>query len=286
MRRWLIATATMVGLTFMGAAPALAQTSGGPTPTRHVAPHQYFAGEVNGEIGSSVLSVSGCAPAVAPVPKGNGHPLAGQTVSARYFPVPPPGTPPGLVGFTGRASALRVDLAVAPNPMLPLVKLIHVADLVRYDTPASIPDSISLPCGAKISALFLPVDGGSGEMSSDVNLTVTYPVITLSQPVAGPGQIIGVGGGGFAPNSTYTVEECSEMSWIAPLGPCSTTNTVNAMTDANGSFTHPFQVAACPTPVSGPPEARCFVGVPEPAGIDTISLVAASPLIVELIPAP
>lgn len=91
-------------------------------------------------------------------------------------------------------------------------------------------------------------------------------------------------GTGFAPNAALTVEECSLTSWIAPQDPCARTNIIRVHTSATGHFRHVLTAEICPGVGPGvvPPGfvEHCWVGVPTPVGVDGITLVGASPLIV------
>lgn len=270
-RRLLTVLLAALGLTVMAAGPAAAQSRS----SRPIRPKQYFVGEVNGQIRSSVLSVVGCPAENSGVaPSGDGHPLAGQTVSAERIIMDPP-------GYTGQAHRLRVDLAVSPNPRLPLIYLIHVADLSNYGSAAQISSTITLPCAARVTAVFTPIDGGQSAVPSTVALRLEGPAISLVPDVARPGDLISARGSGFAPDSTYTLAECSKTSWIVPQYPCAANPIPEAVTtDNNGSFVHRFLVEDCPGPVPAGLREHCFIGVPSPVGVDGVILAGAAPLTV------
>lgn len=232
-----------------------------------IAPNQTFVGEVNDNSFNSVLSVAGCA---AGTDSGSGTLLPGQTVEAsRFFPPSP--TAPFPLGFTGQANQIRVDLAVSlANP--PLIRLVPVATLSDYNAPAQFPPGLSVPCDATLSAEFTPVNGGSTAQASTVTLTRESPTIVPSQSLVGAGQSIRISGIGWAPNSSYTVEECPVTSWIAPRDPCLTGNRVALNANSVGQFTATFQVLPCG------PTVGCFLGVPEPTGIDAFILAGAAPI--------
>jgi len=84
-------------------------------------------------------------------------------------------------------------------------------------------------------------------------------------------------GRGFAPSTSLTVEECGQKDWIAPQNPCDSTNSVTVMTSKHGTFTTPFTAQTCPGGKNKGPgfSERCYIGVPQPSGIDTIALVGA-----------
>jgi hypothetical protein len=84
-------------------------------------------------------------------------------------------------------------------------------------------------------------------------------------------------GTGFAPSTSLTVEECGHKNWIAGQSPCDTTNSVMVTTNKHGAFKTPFTVQTCPGGKNTGPgfSERCYIGVPQPSGVDTIVLVGA-----------
>ena len=276
-RRLLVAAAAAAlttGVAAMVAGPALAQPAQQP-----IGPKQYFAGQVNGNIGQSVLSVRGCAPATtAAAAPGKGNPLPGQTVSVREFVVPPPSVGPTFLGYTGRAHKVSVDLVVEMVEP-PLAYQVHLANLTAYGQTAAIPTTLSIPCNAVVTAVFNPLNGGAKERVSDVNVTVETPHIVAVAPTpisVSSAPIYLLQGTGFVPNTGYTVVECPSTNWIVPQNPCVTSNSVNVTTDDNGAFTHSFVPVPCTVVVP----STCYVGVAIPTGIDTITLVGADKIIV------
>jgi hypothetical protein len=272
--RKLLVGAVAAGAALMLAGPALAQPIQTP-----IGKKQYFAGQVNGNMGSSVLSVVGCpSPVSAVAATGNGTILPGQTVSAFHFLVPPP-VPVGsdFLGYTGAAHKVSVDLEVA-FIQDPLIYEVHIADLTAYNTTVSLPLGLTVPCSnATFTMVFTPVNGGAKAMDSDVKLTLGTPrIVPVGTTVVQPPRGYTLNGSGWAPNTSYTVEECSETSWIVPQDPCIHSNSVMVTTSTAGAFSHAFVPAPCsPALISS-----CYVGVPMPSGIDTINLVGAAPIMV------
>lgn len=261
---------TAVAVPILVAAPALAQTP----VTQPIGQNQYFAGEVNGNLGTSVLSVQGCSPSSGS--GASGQLLPGQTVEVTRFLVPPPGVGGNLVGYTGTATSISADLDVSvPNP--PLVYRVHVADLTTYNTKASLPFMLSVPCDATVTAVFSPINGGPSAMNSDVALTLEGPEIVPSQTVVHPGQVITLDGTGFVPNTQYLIEECSKTSWIAPQDPCLDTNSITVTTGTLGQFTHAFVAQACTAILP----STCYIGAPIPSGVDVIELAGAARITVQ-----
>jgi hypothetical protein len=277
-RKLLCAAAAAVmttGVAAMLAGPAVAQPTVQP-----VGPKQYFAGQVNGNTGSSVLSVVGCPTPTATGAASNadGHPLPGQTVDVIRFVVPPPvAVGSDFLGYTGRAHKISADLEVSlENP--PLAYLFHIADLSAYNVSATISPFINLPCDATYSMLFTPVNGGKNAMTSTVSLTAEAPHIAIIQPtpVTTAVETVGLHGTGFVPSTTYTVAECPQTSWVVPQNPCVNTNDVTVTTDTTGAFTHSFMPVPCTVILP----STCYIGVPLPSGVDTIELVGAAKIIV------
>jgi hypothetical protein len=85
-------------------------------------------------------------------------------------------------------------------------------------------------------------------------------------------------GKNFAPSTTLTVKECAEKNWIVPQDPCDSTNSVTVTTNAEGQFRTKFTVQTCSSGSDVSPgfSEKCFIGVPTPSGVDTISLVGAA----------
>jgi len=85
-------------------------------------------------------------------------------------------------------------------------------------------------------------------------------------------------GRNFTPSTTYTVKECGKTFWIVPQNPCDSTNSIVVTTNAHGQFKSSFTVQTCPSGTNSPPgfSQTCYIGVPTPNGIDTISLVGAA----------
>jgi Neocarzinostatin family len=89
-------------------------------------------------------------------------------------------------------------------------------------------------------------------------------------------------GSGFSPNATLRLTECSTTNWaVGAQSPCNANNTVTLTTGATGEFTTKFQADVCPNGKRvGPTAVRCYIGVPKPSGIDTMTLEAAAKITV------
>ena len=90
-------------------------------------------------------------------------------------------------------------------------------------------------------------------------------------------------GRGFARHTTLHVEECASTTWVVPTDPCDTANSITVTTNRMGKFTATFTVRTCPTSATTGPGGlafRCYLGVPTPSGIDTVSLQPSTAIVV------
>lgn len=116
--------------------------------------------------------------------------------------------------------------------------------------------------------------GGAGRASA-----ATQPHIVASPNNVMVNTKISVVGTGFPRRSRLTIEECSVTDWVVPQNPCDTNNTITVVTDRHGRFAHAFTAELCPRTwaAAGPATKRtCYIGNPEPKGVDTITLVGAA----------
>jgi len=90
-------------------------------------------------------------------------------------------------------------------------------------------------------------------------------------------------GRNFDPHVSLRIAECSATKWVVPTSPCDTNNVVKVTTDAKGTFVTTMKVEACPevvTKASKGLSELCYIGVPRPSGIDTVSLVPRTSVVV------
>jgi hypothetical protein len=90
-------------------------------------------------------------------------------------------------------------------------------------------------------------------------------------------------GRGFAKGATLHIAECASTTWVVPASPCDTANAITVTTNRMGKFTATFTVQACPTSTAADTpglSARCYIGVPSPSGIDTVSLQPYTAIVV------
>jgi hypothetical protein len=90
-------------------------------------------------------------------------------------------------------------------------------------------------------------------------------------------------GSGFKPHTKLRIQECSAMTWDVPLKICNHPNTVRVRTDAHGRFKVNFKAMVCPFSrrlgFDGFSKT-CYVGVPHIQGVDTITLLGGTKLVV------
>jgi len=95
---------------------------------------------------------------------------------------------------------------------------------------------------------------------------------------------ISLTGTGFPARTRLAIKECSNTNWVVVAQrPCDTANAISVATDVHGRFAHSFKVQLCPRTKVGPgPVTRetCYIGNPQPRGVDTITLVGAAKVIV------
>lgn len=86
----------------------------------------------------------------------------------------------------------------------------------------------------------------------------------------------------FRANSTFTIKECSTTAWIAPQNPCSSNNAISVTTNKRGRFHASLKADVCANGQRGkePTSVICYVGKPQPTGVDTIALVGAAKITV------
>jgi hypothetical protein len=144
--------------------PAAAAVADGPpssvSPLRPVGPGQFFSGLVDGVPGSGAIRLA--CPAVTR-PGQTGHPVAGQSISLRQqFP---PSAAPSALGFTGGASTIAASLRIVSPSAATAAAPIALAVFSFYGVQASIPTTLSLPCGGAGAVVFAPVQGGTAARS-------------------------------------------------------------------------------------------------------------------------
>jgi hypothetical protein len=137
--------------------------------------------------------------------------------------------------------------------------------------------------------LILSISVALSISSSPAGATTTTAPTGSPQIVATPNDVmvntqITLTGSGFPPHMRLRIAECSSTGWmVVAQKPCDNANKIWVHTHAHGNFSSPFTAELCPRTSTGPDpvtQETCYVGVPEPSGIDTISLVGAAQVIV------
>ena len=123
----------------------------GPAQAGSVAPKQYFTGVINGKDGNTTKPITITMNCPGPLQPGQtGHPLAGQTLAVHQLFPPASGT----LGRTGNDAEIGEFFAAPPGAAQ--------ADatsriFTRYDSPKSLPTSLTLPCSGTGRVWFTPI---------------------------------------------------------------------------------------------------------------------------------
>lgn len=86
----------------------------------------------------------------------------------------------------------------------------------------------------------------------------------------------------FAPDHTLRLRVCNAKRWVVPQHPCSD-GAIHVTTGRAGRFRATWTAALCPRadwPGHPVTEERCYVGLPMPQGVDTVTLVGHVKVIV------
>ena len=119
---------------------------------------------------------------------------------------------------------------------------------------------------------------GAGVISGQAVAVSTAPRMIAKPTSAMVNTKIELSGRGFAAHTKLTIKECSSTGWVVVAQrPCNADNVIAVVTDARGRFARKFKVDVCPhASVSGPVTRRtCYIGNPQPRGVDTMALVGA-----------
>ena len=134
-----------------------------------VGPHQYFAGSVNGSLGTSTPAVI---KVVCPGPEAQrGHPLSGQTVEVRLAVATT-----RSVGYTGN-DATSIGTFFGPPP--PTTTGPGQVSFREYGVPKAVPTSLSLPCQGTGVVTFVPFPE-SPPISRSASVPVQYENIAVA----------------------------------------------------------------------------------------------------------
>ena len=136
--------------------------------------------------------------------------------------------------------------------------------------------------GLSVGAILVMLAAPLGATASAAGVSARPPVITAKPDNVMVNTDTTLIGRNFQPATKLRLAECSKRSWVVPARPCDGGKTVTVRTNAKGQFKTTFKVEACPSDVavSGGLAERCYIGVPEPSGVDTVRLEAAEPIVV------
>ena len=109
----------------------------------------------------------------------------------------------------------------------------------------------------------------------------TAPQIVVKPNNAMINTKVALTGTGFPAGTKLTIKECSAKSWIVPQKRCVANNSVSVRTDRRGRFTSRLEVELCGGKRGSEPTSQiCYIGEPQPRGVDTITLVGAARVVV------
>lgn len=120
----------------------------GPAQAGSVGPKQYFTGVINGTDGNTTTPIPirmACAGTSQ-----TGHPRPGQTLAVHQL-FPPVS---GSLGYTGNDSKIGAFFAAPPGAARAGATS---RIFTRYDSPKSLPTSLTLPCSGTGKVWFTPI---------------------------------------------------------------------------------------------------------------------------------
>jgi hypothetical protein len=132
-----------------------------------------------------------------------------------------------------------------------------------------------------VVALTLPSFAAASVMSAKAGAASPTPPRILAKPHnVMVNTKITLLGRHFPAHTRLKIAECSNANWVVVAQkPCDGANAIWVRTDRHGRFVSPFTVKLCPRSKSGSnhgTEETCYIGNPEPRGVDTITLVGAA----------
>lgn len=85
----------------------------------------------------------------------------------------------------------------------------------------------------------------------------------------------------FVPYQKVMLDECSQTNWIVPQNPCDTNNAKTVTASRHGTFVTTMKVEACPSvAVPAGLSEQCYIGRPQPTGVDTMALQPHASIVV------
>jgi hypothetical protein len=155
----------LAALTLAAGSLGVTTAAAAGTAAEPIAPHQWFAGQVNGATADAVIKVA-CFGPVSPY--STGHPVAGQSVAVAPALAWPSASETGYTGDL--ADRVRVDFGNPVSVGSPTV-------LGAYHVKAEIPTSIDLPCYGTGKVAFVPLPTSASARTAVV--AVSYVNIGL-----------------------------------------------------------------------------------------------------------
>jgi len=144
-------------------------------------------------------------------------------------------------------------------------------------------------CRVIVASLIVVAGLAAGTTTTAAEPIVFAPtiVVTPSQHLA-PGHVVFLKGTHFAARNDYTVEECSQTSWVVTQHVCNTNQAVHVITNRAGGFQSKLTIELCPPPPVTAASTSllkiCYVGAPTIQGIDVDTLLGAARITVQVHP--
>jgi hypothetical protein len=133
----------------------------------------------------------------------------------------------------------------------------------------------------RFGVVLVLVGFGVGSVSGSARAVSSNPRIVVKPNKRVVNTTTTLTGTGFPVKAKLTIEECSVTHWVVTRNPCSSGNRISVVTDVHGRFTRNFRVAMCGGKRGPEPNSRiCYIGVPRPEGVDTITLSDAAKITV------
>ena len=122
-----------------------------------------------------------------------------------------------------------------------------------------------------------PASGLGVTKSAKTSKAVAPSVVVSPATQLAPGRVVSVTGTHFASRRTFTLEECSQTSFVVMLHVCNNAQSIHVTTDRTGRFRSKLTVEVCPSLQRQTTALKvCYVGVVTLAGVDVDSLAGAA----------
>lgn len=140
--------------------------------------------------------------------------------------------------------------------------------------------SIGILAGVLLALVRVSTAGAGASVGPEPPIIVAHPDNVM---VNSSTTLTGIG---FPRDTTLALRECGATHWAVFVHACDTNNGVTVSTNDAGTFTASFKVELCPRlPTTTPPpppvtSETCYIGVPRPSGVDTVTLIGAAKITV------